>query len=142
MRGLDQVIERMRQTGRSMAKSSFVTEDTIARLPKLSPEELDQLSFGCVQVDEQGKILQFNRYESELSGLAPSSVIGKNYFTQVAPCTNNDIFYGTFKKGVQERDLNSLFLYTFTYKMAPTNVKVHLYRDNASQTNWIMVQKR
>jgi len=142
MRGLDQVIERMRQTGRSMAKSSFVSENVVARLPQMSAEELNQLDFGCVQVDDQGKILQFNRYEAELSGLEPSSVIGKNYFTQVAPCTNNDIFYGTFKKGVQENDLNSLFLYTFTYKMAPTNVKVHLYRDNSSASNWIMVKKR
>lgn len=142
MSGLEELIEKMRQTGRSMAQSSFAGAERLQSLSSMTREQIDALDFGVVQVDDAGVIKLYNRYESELAGLAPQAVEGKNFFTQVAPCTNNDIFYGTFRKGLDERDLNVLFLYTFTYKIAPTNVKVHLYRDAASATNWILVKKR
>lgn len=142
MSGLEELIEKMRQTGRSMAQTSFAGADRLRALPSMTREQIDALDFGVVQVDETGVIKLYNRYEAELAGLTPQAVEGKNFFTQVAPCTNNDIFYGTFRKGLEERDLNVMFLYTFTYKIAPTNVKVHLYRDAASGSNWILVKKR
>jgi photoactive yellow protein len=142
MSGLEELIEKMRQTGRSMAQTSFAGADRLRALPSMTREQVDAFDFGVVQVDETGVIKLYNRYEAELAGLTPQSVEGKNFFTQVAPCTNNDIFYGTFRKGLEERDLNVMFLYTFTYKIAPTNVKVHLYRDAATATNWILVKKR
>ncbi len=142
MSGLEELIEKMRQTGRSMAQSSFAGADRLQALPSMTREQIDALDFGVVQVDETGTIKLYNRYEAELAGLSPQAVEGKNFFTQVAPCTNNDIFYGTFRKGLEDSDLNVLFLYTFTYKIAPTNVKVHLYRHPASATNWILVKKR
>lgn len=125
-----------------MAQTSFASADRLRALPAMTREQIDALDFGVVQVDEAGVIKLYNRYEAELAGLTPQAVEGKNFFTQVAPCTNNDIFYGTFRKGLEERDLNVMFLYTFTYKIAPTNVKVHLYRDATSDTNWILVKKR
>jgi len=142
MQGLEGVIERMRETGKSMARSSFVPAETLEQLPTIDRARADQLPFGLVKVDDEGKIQLYNKYESQLSGLAPGDVEGKNFFTQVAPCTNNDIFYGSFRKGVRENDLNMLFLYTFTYKMAPTNVKVHLYRHPSSGENFVLVQRR
>jgi photoactive yellow protein len=70
----------------------------------------------------------------------PDDVMGRNFFTQVAPCTNNRLFRGRFKKGVRRGELDETFTYTYTYKMRPTLVDVHLYRDEAGN-NWITVQK-
>lgn len=121
---------------------SFVTPDILSKLGSLSRTDIDNAPYGIVKVDNSGKILLYNRYESELAGVATATAEGKNFFTEVAPCTNNKLFFGKFKSGVEVSDLNSAFNYTFTYKMKPTNVQIHLVHDKSTKTNWVFVQKK
>ena len=125
----------------TMAQSSFISQDELRSLPSMSRAQLDALNYGAVKVDDAGVIELYNRYEAELANIQPADAEGKSFFTQVAPCTNNNLFFGSFKKGVQDGELNVLFPYTFTYRMRPTNVKVHIYRDAATRTNWVLVKK-
>ena len=111
-------------------------------LGHLSRDQADGANFGIVKVDDQGQILLYNKYESELAGVPVASAEGKNFFTQVAICTNNRLFFGEFKDGVTSGHLDASFNYVFTYKMKPTNVMIQLYRDQASSTNWIFVKKK
>ena len=104
-------------------------------------DELDAAPFGIIQIDDAGIVQFYNRYESNLSGIDPDDAVGANFFTELAPCSNNPLFFGRFKEGVQEGDLDEYFTYTFTYQMRPTLVDVHLYRDEAGN-NWILIQKR
>lgn len=110
------------------------------KLRAASDEELDDAPFGIIKVDDEGTVEFFNQYEADLSGMDPDDVVGRNFFTQVAPCTNNRLFRGRFKKGVRRGDLDETFTYTYTYKMRPTLVDVHLFRDEKGN-NWITVQK-
>lgn len=71
-----------------------------------------------------------------------SAAQGKNFFTEVAPCTNNRLFFGRFKQGVAKGVLDVEFDYTFTYKMRPTNVTIRLYRDGALRKNWVFVTRK
>ena len=93
-------------------------------LGHLSRDQADGANFGIVKVDDQGQILLYNKYESELAGVPVASAEGKNFFTQVAICTNNRLFFGKFKDGVTSGHLDSSFNYVFTYKMKPTNVMI------------------
>jgi photoactive yellow protein len=126
----------------SMAETSeLASSGLLRRLPTMPRHEIDGLPFGVVKVDDNGKVHIYNTYESELGGIAPSDAQNKNFFTQIAPCTNNSLFFGTFKRGVMENNMNYMFPYTFTYKMKPTPVQVHLYRDETTRSNWILVRK-
>lgn len=118
----------------------FEDDDLVNKLRHASDEQLDNAPFGIIKVDDEGTVEFFNSYEAELSGMDPEEVEGRNFFTQVAPCTNNRLFRGRFKKGIRRDELDETFTYTYTYKMRPTLVDVHLYRDDASN-NWITVQK-
>lgn len=118
----------------------FEDDDLGEKLRHASQEQLNDTSFGIIQVDDDGVVQFFNQYESELSGVDPAEAMGRNFFTDVAPCTNNRLFRGRFKDGVRRGDLDETFTYTYTYKMRPTLVDVHLYRDKAGN-NWITVQK-
>ncbi|PSQ59157.1 MAG: phosphonate transporter [Bacteroidetes bacterium QH_10_64_19] len=91
--------------------------------------------------DDEGTVQFYNRYESNLSGVPPEEARDTNFFTELAPCSNNPLFWGRFKEGVDQGELDEYFTYTFTYKMRPTLVDVRLYRDEAGN-NWIMIQKR
>ena len=142
MTGFTSMIDKMRDTANRMADTSFADAETLAKLPNMSTEELDELKFGVIRVSSEGVIESYNRYESQIGGFAPREVIGKNFFTQIAVCTNNDIFFGSYQTGIEEGDLNMMFQYTFTYKIAPTNVRVHLYTHPESKTHWVLVQKK
>jgi photoactive yellow protein len=107
----------------------------------LSREQLDELPFGAIRLDDDGGVCEYNAYESQLTGLAPDVVLGRNFFRDVAPCTNNALFRGAFERGVAAGHLDHLFPYTFTYRMRPVNVKVHLLREAASGTNWVLVAR-
>lgn len=121
---------------------SFVDESTLDEIPQMSSDELDELDFGAVKVDDEGVIQEYNHYESEMAGVDPDDAKGNNFFTEVAPCTNNKLFYGQFQDGVEAGELDEEMDYTFTYKMDPTNVKIRLYHDQDSETNWVFVKKK
>lgn len=121
---------------------SFIDQSVISRLDSLDRSDVDSLDYGAVKVDDSGKILLYNRYESDLAGVDPSTAEGKNFFKEIAPCTNNKLFFGKFTKGVEADELNLAFNYTFTYKMKPTNVSVQMVRSDKDHTNWIFVKKK
>jgi photoactive yellow protein len=78
--------------------------DALERLAALSQEEVDDLPYGFVVLDGEGKILLYNRYEARLSRLPVERVIGKNFFKDVAPCTRVEAFYGRFLQLVESED--------------------------------------
>jgi photoactive yellow protein len=119
----------------------FDDDNVGEKLRKASSEQLNDADFGIVRVDDEGRVEFYNRYESELAGVSPERAKGQNFFTELAPCSNNRIFLGRFKRGVQTDDLDASFTYTFTYKMRPTLVEIRMYRD-AESNNWVMVRKR
>jgi photoactive yellow protein len=121
---------------------SFVPPDVLSKLKSLSREEADRLPFGIVKVDSSGRIQLYNHYEAQLAGVAPSSAEGKNFFTEIAPCTNNKLFFGRFKKGMEQGELDVNFNYTFTYKMKPTNVAIHMLHEKDTGSNWVFVQAK
>lgn len=110
-------------------------------LASMSDTDLDGLAFGAVQLDGNGTILQYNAAESAITGRNAEDVKGKNFFTEVAPCTNTATFFGEFKKGVESGNLNSLFEYTFDYKMQPTRVKVHMKKALMDDSYWVFVKR-
>lgn len=121
---------------------SFVPQSFLEELPAVERAVADAQPFGVVQVADDGTVRLYNRWESELSGVAVASAEGRNFFTQIAPCTNNRLVAGRFKDGVQKRALDAEFNYTFTYKMKPTNVALRMYRHPATGTNWVFVGLR
>ena len=121
---------------------NFDAPETLSALPSLTREDLDALAFGVIKVNDTGIVEVYNKYESELACVPPAKAEGKNFFTQIAPCTNNRLILGRFKEGVAAGELDASIPYTFTYKMRPTNVVIRLYRDSGTKTNWVLVKKR
>ena len=119
----------------------FGTDDIENTLSNMKDGDLDNLAFGAIQLDADGKILQYNAAEGDITGRDPKAVIGKNFFKEVAPCTDSKDFSGRFKEGVKNGDLNTMFEYTFDYQMQPTKVKVHMKKALAGDSYWILVKR-
>jgi photoactive yellow protein len=107
----------------------------------MGEEKLNALPFGAIKLDKNGTILSFNQYEAKLTGRDPNKVIGKNFFTEVAPCTNVQAFAGRYREGVEAGELHAVFPYKFDFKMAPRDVTVTLFYSKNTQQGWVFVRE-
>jgi photoactive yellow protein len=80
---------------------------------RLSPNELDQLPYGLICIDAQGRVVHYNDAESRLARLPKERVVGRNFFTDVAPCTRVREFEGEFLELV--RDPSSVRVRSFDF---------------------------
>jgi photoactive yellow protein len=101
---------------------------------------LDSLPYGVIQLDAQGTVLRYNAYEEGLSGLIRQKVVGKNFFKQIAPCTDMQEFYGRFREGVAAGELHCTFRYHFAFKRNPRDVTVTLLYNAREKLTWVLVQ--
>ncbi|MGM0435011.1 MAG: photoactive yellow protein [Pseudomonadota bacterium] len=124
-----------------MERVNFDSDDIGNKLAEMSDRDIDKLAFGAINLDANGKILSYNKAEGEITGRKPEEVIGKNFFTEVAPCTKTDEFFGKFQEGVKSGNLSTMFEYTFDYQMKPTKVKVHMKKSLDGQSYWVFVKR-
>ena len=88
---------------------SFTDSNLENVLAGMSEGQIDDLAFGAIQLDASGTVKKYNAAEGQITGRNPEDVIGQNFFTEVAPCTNRPEFKGKFDEGVRTGELNTLF---------------------------------
>jgi photoactive yellow protein len=117
----------------------FESDRILQRVDELSPADLDVLPYGMIQLDSTGRILKYNAVESRLASIAQQDAIGKQFFTEVAPCTKVQQFYGAFKEGVIHESLDTTFQFHFAFKQHPRDVTVRLFYSRRTRTVWVVV---
>jgi photoactive yellow protein len=117
-------------------------QQVLSVVDDLPGARLDALPFGAIQLDTEGTILQFTEYEANLSNRRAPETIGRNFFRQVAPCTNVREFYGRFREGIDAGELQVSFDYRFAFEQAPRDVRVTLYYSAPTRTVWVFVEER
>lgn len=119
----------------------FDSKDLANVLATMDDSKIDDLAFGAIKLDANGTILRYNAAESDITGRKIADVVGKNFFTEVAPCTHRPEFYGRFAKGVKAGQLDDLFEYVFDHQMKPTKVKVHMRKAVMDESYWVFVKR-
>ncbi len=105
----------------------------------MSPNDLDRLPFGMIQLDGSGRILKYNAVESRLASLEQQAQIGRNFFSEVAPCTKVQAFYGRFKEGVVREQLDTTFTFHFAFKQNPRDVTVRMLYSRRTRSVWVVI---
>lgn len=120
---------------------SDMSIEQIRSVEHMSDQQLDALPFGAIRLDRDGTILSYNAREAAITGRDPHKVIGRNFFREVAPCTNVQEFAGRFREGVARGDLHVVFPYRFDFEMAPRDVTVTLFYSQATGSAWVFVRE-
>jgi photoactive yellow protein len=66
-------------------------------------------------------------------------VIGRKFFTEVAPCTNNFMVAHRFET---EPELDDVIDYVFTFRLAPLKVHLRLLKRPGCPRMYLVVQRR
>lgn len=85
---------------------------------RLSPNELDELPYGLICLDAQGRVVHYNDTESRLARLPKERVVGRNFFTDVAPCTRVRAFEGQFFDLVRDPSRVRVRSFDFVFRFA------------------------
>ena len=89
------------------AAIDFNASDLAARIEQSSQYDLDQLPFGVILLDREGKVLFYNATEARLSGYGESPV-GQNLF-EISSCLGSNDFRGRLMRAMEEGPLDLEF---------------------------------
>jgi len=108
-------------------------------LARADEASLDALDFGVIGMQRDGVVTSYNAYESRMAGLSRTRVMGKHFFTEVAPCTNNFLVASRFEECAV---LDEQLPYVFTVRMRPRAVELRLVKAHDSASQYILVRPR
>lgn len=117
-------------------KLGFSTVNLAGHLAGSTAGQLDALDFGVVEMNHQGIVLRYNATESRYSGLPAERVVGRDFFTEVAPCCNNRKVAERFKEVALEETIS----YTFALRMKPVPVTLRMVKEEGSEKMYLLVQ--
>jgi photoactive yellow protein len=100
---------------------------------RLSPNELDQLPYGLICIDAQGRVVHYNDTESRLARLPKERVVGRNFFTDVAPCTRVREFEGEFQALVRDPSKVRVRSFDFIFRFRHSEQHVTIVMTPARQ---------
>jgi len=119
------------------ASASFSDPASFDRLDQTDAKAFDELEFGAIAVRRNGIVERFNALEMRRSGLRAADVVGKNFFSEVAPCTNNSVIGGRL---LHDEILDTELDYIFTYRLIPTKVRLRLLKRPSSALMYLLVR--
>jgi photoactive yellow protein len=115
--------------------------EPVEDLSRVRPELLDALPFGVIQLSGDGIITAYSRGESVLSGLSPATVIGKNFFRQLAPCAAVKEFQGTLEAlRVKGENGSAKLRFVFKYARGAKLVEVVMVYHAATDASTLLVK--
>lgn len=111
-------------------------------LSRLSVADIDALPFGFIGLAPDGTIRKYNRYEADLARTDPQSVLGRNFFRDLAPCTQVKEFEGRFRDfaaGAGESTLS--FDFVFTFRHGAQKVRIGFVRSPMAEEVIVTVNR-
>lgn len=104
----------------------------------LTTEQLDELPFGVIAVDPRGRVVVYNAVEAQLAKRTPDQVIGKNFWKDVARCTNRPEFRGRVDALLEQESGTDEFTYAFAFPWGTRHVRIRASR--AGERRWLFLE--
>lgn len=119
------------------------TTDPLA-IDSLDDGALDELPFGVICIDRHGIILRYNLAEAQFARLDRTAVIGRGFFTEIAPCTATEQFEGTVRQVIDGPPNQGVvtFSYVFDFKFGAQEVEIDVAASSDHQRFYILVNRR
>lgn len=122
-----------------MTVFGFAEDDPENPLARIAAGEISRLPFGAAELDRDGKVVAYNDTEPDDYGAARPSILGKDFFGEVARWAGSSMIAEEFRKGVETGDLNAVF--DCSVANLGYRVRVHLKISPILGTYWVFVKK-
>jgi hypothetical protein len=85
-------------------------------------------------------VLQYNSAEAKFAQRDPAEVIGKNFFSAVAPCTHVRNFYGSFLNATSDGEFDRTFQFAFRFPFGLREARIRLFSDGTPGGIYVFVE--
>lgn len=111
-----------------------------AAVEALPDAAIDELPFGAIHVNGEGKVVFYSEAERRLSGWNKDAV-ARNFFTDMAPCLNRPAFKGRIDAALAAGTLDISFDETMDLPSGARDVERHVrIVSSPSGGYWIFMQ--
>lgn len=117
-------------------------DPSLATLRHVDWSNLELLPFGIIVVDDSGTVLYYNAREEQIAGRRRADVLGKNFFRDVAPCTQVAQFYGEFTEIVSGQRPSAEFRFTFPFEARSRDVEIAMMPFRSDERRLCLVTVR
>lgn len=118
----------------------FDAPDLAKKIEKLTTIEIDALPFGVVRLDDALRVVFYSKTEGRLSGYGSRPVLGRIFFTEIAPCMNTAEFAGRIAAARSRGTLDLEFAWTGDF--ADPKREIHVRIQSASDRGvWIFLSR-
>lgn len=107
-------------------------------LSKMSSSEFDGMPFGAIRLDHHGIVKAYNRWEANLARRDKEGVLGKNFFTDIAPCTDVAAFRGRLDRLATSGDKSYVFDFDFLFPWGKRKVRIRFLVESNDE-RWVFV---
>ena len=108
----------------------------------LEDDQLDRLPFGVIALSGGGLVLRYNLAEARFARLDRRQVIGKPFYTRIAPCTATPGFQGHLDRFLHEETAAiTSFEYTFDFKFGAQQVRIEAVRGQQNAAVYLLVNR-
>jgi photoactive yellow protein len=110
---------------------NFDTPQLAQAIERLTPDQIDELPYGVIQLDAHEIVVLLNKTEARQSGYENRPGRGRDFFTDVAPCMNNRFFKGRIDaaKRAGTLDIGFSFVGDFADAERELEVRIQSSRD-------------
>ncbi len=117
---------------------SNIEQVTSQDLVQKSAAEFDAMPFGMICLNRAGIVTIFNEWEATIARRAAKDVIGKNFFTDIAPCTDVAEFRGKLEQLAASGEKTYIFDYNFLFPWGNRRVRVRFVIESNDE-RWVLV---
>ena len=106
--------------------------ELLASVPILA-SLLDELPLGVVVLNAEGRVIAYNRYEEVLACRKRETVLGKKFFSEVAPCLNVKYLGLDFEKRIHQGPIHveTEFEFALPFLTQPRDVYLRMVSFNS-----------
>lgn len=123
----------------NMTVYAFAEDDPENPLQRVSADEVARLPYGAAELDRDGKVVAYNDTEPDDFGPPRPSLVGRDFFDEVARWAGNSLVEKQFHNGVANGELNVVF--DCAVARLPHKVRVHLKVSPILGTFWVFIKK-
>jgi photoactive yellow protein len=131
-------MEMWRSGRMQSATVSIDNPDVVAQLEKLNEQELDNLPFGVIRIDQTGRVLFYSKTEAQLSGYGQIPT-GRNLF-ELSSCLAGDDFRGRITRAAEHGMVNLDIGWSGDFASPRRDLRFHV-RSATPESIWILVER-
>jgi photoactive yellow protein len=110
------------------------------KVEALGAEAVDHLPFGSIRLDDYGVVRYYSQAERRLSGSGDLTRLGGKFFTEIAPCMDNDAYRGRIEAARKGGKLNLEFSHIGDFEDRDRELTVRV-QSAADGGVWIFMRR-